>query len=41
MILYGKRPDFDGNFDDEDIDMRKKFDNFSRATWYQLSTVQI
>ena len=32
---------FVGHFDYEDIDVRKKFDNFSRATGYQLSTVQI
>ena len=32
---------FDGHFDHEDIDIRKKFYHFSRATGYQLSTVQI
>ena len=32
---------FDGHFDYEDIDIRKKFYHFSRATGYQLSTVQI
>ena len=32
---------FDGHFDHEDIDIRKKFYHFSRATGYELSTVQI
>ena len=32
---------FDGHFGHEDIDIWKNFYHFSRATGYQLSTVQI